>query len=111
MSARRELFRNALARAGAGVAACPLPPLAAFEEAIHSWAMQHCSYRERSTISVASLYNDYVEWCLQEAVEVPCTLPQFNEWLRLQPFDVNYLGHVYGLVLTIDLVAAGLKDR
>ncbi len=108
MTTRRELLRSVVMNATREPAVCPQPPLSAFVDPLQCWVKQRCVYRDRCYAGVHSLHADYVDWCRFEAMEVPCSLTQFKEWLACQSFQLDVSGFVYGLILKTDLAASGV---
>jgi hypothetical protein len=101
---RRERLRNTLHGERVQETECPQPPLEAFEEKLDRWAMQCCVFRDRSFGGVKALHRDYFAWCIDHAMDLPCSPRQFTEWLIDQGFQLRENGLVYGLVLKSDLM-------
>jgi hypothetical protein len=80
------------------------PPLATFAAALHAWAMQRCVFSDRSFGGIVVFHKDYVEWCREEGLDVPCSLAHFRAWLLAEGFVVSDFALVYGLLLTPDAI-------
>jgi hypothetical protein len=100
---RRERLRNTLEGKRAGETECPQPPLEAFEEELDRWAMRCCIFRDFCLVeSIRCIV--ILAWCIDHAMDLPCSPRQFTEWLIDQSCQLKENGLVYGLVLKMCLM-------